>query len=309
MNEKWERIRDDAATWHLASLRDDMDWNGFTQWLEADPLHARVYEEVSLADDLAARIGPSIANDFIEVPEDASRKPRWPLWAGGAIAASLALVFAVGEMQGPDPIVYSAGRSSRTVTLADGSRITLAPDSSITMNGKDANELTLKGSGYFAIRHNPTRQLTIAAGHLEVADIGTEFDILTGAGTTRVGVAKGSVAVRSDNLAAPVTLRAGKRLVYDAEAHSATIRAISLDQVGDWRNGRLSYADAKLAVVAADLSRYAGRPIIVTPSLADRRFSGTLAIGNGGSAIQDLAQLMGLVAVRDGAAYRLEPAR
>ena len=36
--------------WHLASCRDDMDWDGFTLWLEADPRHRAHYDEITLTD-------------------------------------------------------------------------------------------------------------------------------------------------------------------------------------------------------------------------------------------------------------------
>jgi len=54
-----------------------------------------------------------------------------------------------------------------------------------------------------------------------------------------------------------------------------------------------------------DLARYAGVSVTVPSPLAGRRFSGTLSIRDGDSAVRDLAQLMGLALSRDGSAYRL----
>ena len=177
MNEDSERIADAAATWHLASARDDMDWEGFTRWLEADPRHARVYDELALADDLALRVGRSAKPARVE--PQIRTTARWPLWAGGAIAASLALFLAVGQLQGPSATVYASSETSREVVLADGSQIDLAPDSRLTVGGRHRDELALEGNAYFAIRHDPARQLTVRAGGLEVTDIGTVFEIRT----------------------------------------------------------------------------------------------------------------------------------
>jgi transmembrane sensor len=60
-----------------------------------------------------------------------------------------------------------------------------------------------------------------------------------------------------------------------------------------------------LPLVLDDLNRYAGIRVIMPDSLQNRRFSGSLIIGNGEAAIRDLAQVMGLPLDRTGDSYRL----
>ncbi|MBK6412702.1 hypothetical protein [Sphingopyxis sp.] len=65
-----------------------------------------------------------------------------------------------------------------------------------------------------------------------------------------------------------------------------------------------------MALVAADLSRYAGVKVVVADTVAARQFSGTLVIGDGQAALRDLSRLMGLRLDRRDDGYRLElPAR
>jgi transmembrane sensor len=109
-------------------------------------------------------------------------------------------------------------------------------------------------------------------------------------------------------LTKPVQLVAGRRLQFDSAASRAVVSDIEAQAVGEWREGRLTYDSAPLQLVASDLARYAGTDLVVPDALAQRRFSGTLFIGDGDSAIRDLAQLMELEVHRDGDAYRLEPA-
>ena len=52
MNRDEARIEEEAAAWQVASVNDDMDWDGFTRWLEADPRHRRAFDEAALADTL-----------------------------------------------------------------------------------------------------------------------------------------------------------------------------------------------------------------------------------------------------------------
>jgi transmembrane sensor len=297
-----------AARWHLASVRDDMDWDGFTAWLEADPSHRSVYDEIALADELAGRCPPeALPEPAAADAESAPPRSRWPLWAGGALAATLAALLIIPQVNGPRTVTYLAGRDARTIALADGSRIILAPSSRLTASGAGAQELTLEGGALFDIRHDPRRVMTIRAGGIEVADIGTRFEIQATPGAVRVEVGEGAVRIAGDALAAPVRLAAGKRFAFDRTHARATISAVSRTDVGEWREGRLTFDDAPLTLVAEDLLRYADAKMVLSPALAERRFSGTLSIRDGDAAIRDVAQIMGLRLVRDGGPVRLEP--
>ena len=297
--------------WHLASLRDDMDWDGFTAWLEADARHRESFDEIALADDLAARHGPSLADEFAEEGEEVqepSRRPRWPVWASGALAASLVALVAVPQLSKPDPVTYTVGAASRTIALDDGSSVIVAPGSILTVSGRHQERLALQGGAYFDIRHDPARSMVIQAGGIEVTDIGTRFDVQVVGQSARVEVAEGRVQVRGAALAAPIELGAGKRFSFDPRREIATVALVAGENVGEWRKGRLTYESVPLALVAADLARYARLRLDITPAIENRRFSGTLSVGNGDTAVRDLAQLMGLVLVHDGDTYRLEPA-
>ncbi len=307
-----DQTLDEAVSWHLAAERDDMDWDAFTRWLEANPLHRTAYDEVALADDLALRHGPAMARDFAEPelrPAAPATRSRWPLWAGGALAASLVALMVVPQVTAPEPVTYTTEGQSRTVALADGSQVIVAPQSRLVVSGREQNDLALEGGAFFDIRHDPGRSLVVHAGALDVTDIGTMFDVQTGPEGARVKVAQGTVSVESEALASPIELTAGKALTYDPARRRAIVAKVSVEDVGGWRKGRLTFTSAPLALVAGDLARYAHVDVQVSPAVKDRRFSGTLSIGDGKTAVRDLAQLMELALVRDGTAYRLEPAR
>jgi transmembrane sensor len=308
MNGADDNFRDEAVQWHLASLRDDMDWDGFTAWLEADSRHREAFDQVALADDLAARHGPSMAEEFAAEPAGQPVRSRWPVWVGGAVAASLVALLVVPQFSQPDPVTYMANETSRTVTLDDGSSVIVAPGSTLTVAGRKQDQLTLEGGAFFDIRHDPARNLVVKAGGIEVSDIGTSFDVQVVGPSARIEVAAGRVQVRGAALAAPIELVAGKQFAFDPQRKIATVAAVSNENVGEWRRGRLTYEATPLALVAADLARYAHLRLDITPAIRDRRFSGTLSLGNGDTAVRDLAQLMELALVRDGDTYRLEPA-
>jgi transmembrane sensor len=301
-----ETILAAAAAWHLASARDDMDWAGFAAWLEADSRHRAAYDEIALTDALLDQHREALVPLAAEaVPERSPGMRRWPLWLGGALAASLAAVLLEPQFAAPEPQTYASGAAAQDIALADGSSVVLGPHSRLTVAGRHGDQLALEGGAYFAVRHDPGRPLTIRAGGLEIGDIGTQFDVQAGARDVRVAVSEGRVEVRGQALGQPVELAAGRRMLFDPDRHLAAVTAVAAGDVGGWREGRLSYEAAPLALVAGDLARYAGVTVSVPAALAGRRFSGTLSIKDGTSAVRDLAQLMGLGLSRDAGAYRL----
>lgn len=318
MNRDLDTIAAEAAAWHAASLTDEMDWDGFTAWLEADARHREVYDEVALADALVAEKGPSLdlpvaANDVDagEVPAVAPVIARrgWMRWAGAAIAASLVAVLAVPQLMTPPSQVYATGDAAQTVALEDGSRIVVAPHSRLEVGGRHQERLALAGGAWFDIRHDPSRAMEISAGDVSIRDIGTSFDVQANAGHVRVEVSEGVVSVASDRLAAPVRLAQGRALHFDGDRGTALVVPFDTADAGEWRSGRLTYDSMPLALVADDLSRYAGVKVTVPQALGQRQFSGTLVIGNGETALRDLSEVMGLELGRAGSGYSLSQRR
>lgn len=315
MTDTDQALIEQAAAWHLASLGDDMDWEAFTLWLEADPRHRTAFDEVALSDALLAEhkgaLAPvAVAND--DWPGDVQPlAPRRPLramrWAGGAIAASLVAVLAVWQFGGSPGATYTTQDATQAIALQDGSRIELAPYSTLKIEGSNEDRIALEGGAWFDIRHDPSRPLSITAGALEISDIGTRFDVQSAGGQVRVQVAQGRVQVSSEALGKPLQLAQGHGVTFDPAGGTATVSAIPADKAGEWRQGRLSFDAAPLPLVAADLSRYAGVKVSVAKEVRGRRFTGTLVIGDGKAALRDLSQLMDLELGRSGDGYRLEP--
>lgn len=307
-----ETIFAEAADWHLASARDDIDWGGFTAWLEADPRHRSAYDEIALADAALEQhrdvLAPLVRETEKAAPVARFGRRKWPIWTGAALAASLAAVPILPQITAPQPETFSSGAAPLTVALEDGSSVLLAPHSRLTLAGRHKDQLALTGGAYFAIRHDPDRQLAIDAGSLEIGDIGTRFDVQTNGKAVRVEVSEGQLEVHGDALGETVRLRAGRRLLFDPAHRLASVAPVTAADVGEWREGRLTYDAAPLTLVASDLARYAGVTVSLAPGLAERRFSGTLSIRDGNAAVRDLAQLMGLKLSRGAGAYRLDEA-
>lgn len=305
-----DRIMDEALAWHSAQQSDDCDWDAFALWLEADPRHRDCYDDVALIDKAIENHRPVLQSVLTPpAPVDMLRVRHRPaIWGMGGLAAALALAFGLSTFApGRDTAVdYRTGpNESREITLADGSRIYLASASHLQVAGDRQDQLTIEGSAYFDVRHDPARSMVIQAGDQQVTDIGTRFDILTVGRTARIAVAQGVVSVSSPSLASAITLEQGRQLIVDPADGHAEVQTVQAANVGAWRQGRLAWDNMPLPLVAIDISRYARRPVAVSPDIAGRRFSGVLVVGDGTALVGDVARLMDLKVVDQGSSLLL----
>ncbi|AMK25251.1 MULTISPECIES: FecR family protein [unclassified Sphingobium] len=288
----------EAAEWHLRCVdqqADAINWDAFTAWLEADPRHRVALDQMALTADALDRHGDalSVADGSEAAPTPRRRRAYWR-WGGLAVAASLAMIIAVPQFMTPAPSVYVTDAGSRRIALADGSSVLLAPHSRLAVDGRAQDRIAMTGGATFDIRHDPSRTLTISTGDVSISDIGTRFDVQQQDHVVRVAVAEGKVRVHAETMAQPVSLSAGNELTFDMDGGISVVAPVKATNVGSWQDGRLSYDNAALPLVAADLRRYAGVRVEVPAALRYRRFSGTLIVDDGEKALRDLVELMDL---------------
>jgi transmembrane sensor len=297
-----ERIIGEAIAWHQALEGEDADWDGFTRWLEADSANRHAFDEIALLDDRIATHRETLAA-VLPAESFEPRRRGWWAWggAGAAVAAAAAAVLMIPS-EVPDQVFRTGFGQSRTVVLQDGSAVQLASASSLRISG-GGKQLAIDGTASFDVPHRPDRVLSVQAGDLSIQDIGTRFEIVTGAGVARVSVAEGTVSVTAPTLDRPIRLQGGNKLLYDPGHETAEMAPVR--EFASWRQGRLVYDNAPLALVAAEVGRYAGHQVLLDRGLANRRFSGVLKIGDGSGLVGDLARLMDVGVRSQGPAVRL----
>ncbi len=309
-------IDEQAALWHARLDAADMDWDAFGLWLDADPRHRDAYDAIALLDaditDHRDRIAAFLpAND----PGELSDRPRspgfWRIGGGMAVAAAIAAMIApqLPFFATEALVAYRSGASeTRTLHLKDGSSIILDRNSQLAMR-RDGSEIQMaQGGAYFDIRHDPSRTLTIKLGDYEVRDIGTRFDVTRIKDHIAVAVAEGQVTVAPAGGGGSV-LSSGHRIDISPRTDEAVIRKVDIANIGRWKDGRLVYQNSPLALVAVDLSRYAGRTVSADPSVADMRVSGVFTIGDGSRLVGQIEALLPVKALVEGGRVRFVRAR
>lgn len=314
-----------AADWHTLVLGGEVDWEAFAAWLDAGPAHQPAYDRIASLDaevsawarehgmasdvDSAGEATPPAGND----DDGAGRQTSYRWWLSGAVAASvLALVIAQPSITGSSgmaPVLYATADGQKTVALADSGTVRLDARSQIAI-AADGHVKMEQGAAYFDLRHNEDRPVEIRSGSFTVRDIGTRFTVSRNAGRLNVAVADGIVDVGFDNGGnggSPVRLRAGQTLDGDERTGAVKVGTIAPEAVGSWREGRLVYDNAPLTRVADDLSRYIGKPVEVSPTIAGLRLSGILLIRNGPELVDQICAILPVEAVRSDGHIRLVP--
>lgn len=289
-------IHDQALNWFVRlndAEAEVSDWLAFEAWLEADADHRKAYDRIEqawVALDPApvegVTVAPVVANDV--GPVRSGRR-----WLAPLIAIAAAAVMVVGlwpEISGEGRFqTYTTAESPREIVLSDGSRLSMNRYSELHARvGRSGREVALgRGEVAFDVSHDADRPFVIATDDHEVRVLGTAFDVVSHDGRFSVGVMRGSVAVSGEAMPEPVRLGVGEQIVQQGSA-AAVVSAVDPEQAASWREGVLIYREAGLDAVAADLSRYLNKPVIVSQSARALRFTGALRIGDEATMLRQL---------------------
>jgi transmembrane sensor len=272
-----DRVRDEAVAWAVRTGNPGFgDWDAFTAWLEQSPEHAAAYDRVTAAVTEAAEClaaaGPAAANDEVPQPSRLSRR-----WFGGAVAASLAAVLTFVLVQGDARYVAeTAAGETRTIALDDGGRIDLAGNTRIELDRDDPRFARLdRGRALFTVRHDEGSPFRLEAGDDELLDVGTVFDVSLDRTGLAVAVAEGAVVFNPERQA--VRLDPGDMLRSAPGSDEYERLRVAPEQIGEWREGRLTFHSAGLAEVAAELQRATGIEFRAAPG-ASVRLSGSVLV-------------------------------
>ena len=305
-----ERLRrDQAIAWHVKfadSSAREADWLAFTQWLEADPANRLAYDRVEALDveltsaDLGGAVTPLRAPQVVIAHR--AKRAMWFAGAGALIAASLAVVLVLrnAEPEAPTPVTYVTRiGETKTVALADGSRIDINTASSVTIQvDKTMRRVVLsRGEGLFHVAKDARHPFVVELGDRSVRVVGTTFDILRTSSQISVVVAEGRVAVSSRTPGvAEAMLGPGDRLTYSEDGKTATIQRVDPNEAMSWRQGYLVYRDAPLSKVIDDLNRYFPTPVVLQGGPGTQRFTGVLRLDNQDAVLRRLAEFLSLEA-------------
>ncbi|MGZ3195990.1 MAG: FecR family protein [Croceibacterium sp.] len=271
------------------------DWDAFTRWLGENPAHAEAYDRVCVAVANAAELArtePAAANDEAPTPSRHSRR-----WVGGAIAASLVVVLAIGVWQLRDDryTVETAPGQMRTVVISGGGKIEVAGGTRLVLDRGNPRFANLEdGQALFTVGHDAAHPFTVHVGDGTVVDAGTVFDVRHDARGLTVAVSQGEVLANPDGSDVSAQLKPGDMLAWNARTGKRTMSRVPVEQIGEWREGRLTFRQATLVEIAERLSRATGIAYSAAPHSGDSAYSGSVLTAPLRDEPQSLGPLLGV---------------
>lgn len=182
-----------------------------------------------------------------------------------AVAASICLLIGSGIWfsKSYNPIVtFSSGdTSSQSITLADGSRVTLNKNSSLEYQKrmKTQRNVKLTGEAFFEVARNEAVPFIIETNNARVKVLGTSFNVKTNERGTTVHVKTGKVELSKDNK--KIILTAGEQGLLSSGKIEK--QAINNENYLAWKTKKLVFDKKSIIEVAAALQEYYNTPIII----------------------------------------------
>lgn len=324
MTRSIKEVRQEAHSWraHIDAGLSLDEQREFERWMAAEPQNGEAFAEAEMLwkaleklDYSKTENSASFERQIEEELDRPSATIHYLRFAGSRFGAALAaaaavvaiMIFAGLPLDYFQPKPSEPARFATTATakqvivLPDESRITLEPNSEMTVDYRDDSRdiVLLSGSAAYNVRSNVSRPFRVQTPYANVRVTGTRFStVLRGKGI-QVAVIEGSVDVSPSagkpGHAAVRSVAAGEAIfTTDGVRHSDVAWPYSKPTLKPQNNStaslttsvsaatsdRLRYVRAPLAQVIADINRIGGSDVRVDPRVADLRFSGTFDAGD-----------------------------
>ncbi|WP_343668221.1 FecR domain-containing protein [Chitinophaga sp.] len=174
----------------------------------------------------------------------------------------------------------NSGNDIKRLAMTDGSEVWLAPHSSLIYNQQyndSTRELWLQGEAYFSVKRDQARPFSVHTGKLVTTALGTAFNISTTSkadGSIQVSLLEGKVSVATS--AFSCILQPGQMIAWRDDQVSFAPVNFNLQEVNDWRQGKMVFDKTLLADAFARMQARTGCKIVIDPSIKkDLKVSGT----------------------------------
>ncbi len=293
------------------------DQRFWEQWLKEHPYQraeveqARTlllgwhFEEPTVSTEEIARLRLKVMQQVNSEPVNPSHTPM--RWSYGRVAASVTVILTMLALlywftrPAQEWVTYRTHYGEvKTLFLPDSSEVTLNANSRLRFNrdweASESRNVWLEGEAYFRVtkRVVPTaatassdqvslRKFLVNANELEIAVVGTQFNVYARSAKTEVVLDEGIVLVNVDSTrhraSPPLRMQPGEKVTYKQQQLSQ--QTVDTDQYTAWRKRQLVFDAVPLHQVAQTIEEtYGVEVVFANPSLAQQIFTGTVPSSN-----------------------------
>ena len=323
-----------AAEWlELLKTGGSRERREFDRWLRQSPVHVEHLLEMAALEHALLGLSADQIEDVQSIVRRIQTQPvparhlpfRASRWTTGSvrhreakIAAAVAavvvigvtLLWAVKDDFWRRGAIHTMVGEQRSVTLADGSLVTLNTASQIHVGySAKLREVQLdSGEAVFKVARDPVRPFEVHTHLATIRALATQFNVYERPQDTLISVLEGRVLVRVGH-EAPQVLESGQeaRLLPERGiirlAHADVLKTLS------WRQRRLSFDEAPLEEIVREFNRYNVAPKLRVEGVPRGRyqFGGIYDAGDPESLAQVLAREPGLRVTRSGNEIIIHP--
>ncbi|MDB5234145.1 MAG: hypothetical protein JWR44_1138 [Hymenobacter sp.] len=259
---------------------------------------AAQFDYTAMRESLHTRMG-------LDVTPHLAQPVMWRRWA--AAAAIVGVVAGSGwvlheQTKVAAPATFSAATpygQTRLVKLPDGSEVTLNAHSSLryvaSHQAGAPREVWLDGEGFFSVKHtiDNLRFVVHTTGGFNVEVLGTKFTVYRRHEQARVVLLSGKVRVAfADHVKKDVILKPGELLqTFDKQPQIVVHEAVKAKSYTTWTANKMNFDATPIADLALRLQDTYGVEVVVeSPTLAQRKFTGTFPVGDLNVLCEDLSE-------------------
>lgn len=281
---EWIAERYYAAEWSTD------DQAALDTWLTDDLAHEIAYWRLDAAWERTNRLAATRCSPQISHRGGAKLRSYLPrLVAVVAIGAVIGSAFFYRSAP-PKAMTYvTPVGGQKTLSLSDGSRITLNTDTSIRFEAKGGSRKVWleKGEAYFEIRHDAAHPFVVSTAGHRIIDLGTKFSVRStpdGLGL-KVTLIEGAAELQS----ADAWVSNHRAILKPGDVAIATARTLAVSRepvaaIGEdliWRQGLLVFRRTTLSQAVAEFNRYNNQKIsIADAEVGEMRIAGTFQAHN-----------------------------
>lgn len=290
-------VLEQAAAWFVqldsesVSAEDRQRWRA---WRTASAEHERAWQRAELLGRKFAAIPPRLGIATLQTSKPLGRR---------RVLQQLAVVLVVGLLswtgyQLPERAAdyRTAIGEIKTITLADGTRLTLNTASAVDIEFSDQQRRVQLRSGEVLIETAPDpapahRPFSVATSQGTVTALGTRFTVRENTAKSHVAVLEGRVDIQpAQSAGTGQWLNAGQ--AADFTATHVTVPQPVNTGAASWAQGFLQADNLPLCDFVAELARYRTGSLTCDPAIARLHISGAFPLADTDRALASLADTL-----------------